>query len=234
MINKITFNKTYIVEPLDSTNPKLKIKKYKLTSRDRGYSQGKQFYNYLYIPLFKKGLSIEFKPNLNVIVGSNGCGKSQLLKILDSKLNKKSHIYSLKDIELHYSNNASLGFDFENDLLKNSIQPNPEGDSHQYIMDCVTIMSSREKSHGENNKILFNSLNNHTVKDNIIFLDEPELGLDLKSQYKLSNDIKELAINNQVFMVTHNKIVIESCDIIYDLDKNKWVTPEKLFKTIQK
>lgn len=38
------------------------------------------------IPLFKKGKVFEFKPGVNVIVGKNGCGKTTLMKIIESYL----------------------------------------------------------------------------------------------------------------------------------------------------
>lgn len=38
------------------------------------------------IPLFKNGKVFEFKPGVNVIVGKNGCGKTTLMKIIESYL----------------------------------------------------------------------------------------------------------------------------------------------------
>lgn len=38
------------------------------------------------IPVFKNGKVFEFKPGVNVIVGKNGCGKTTLMKIIESYL----------------------------------------------------------------------------------------------------------------------------------------------------
>lgn len=229
MIRSITFNKTYSVEPwFKSDNPKLKIRKIKLNPYDRNYGK-KEYDEYLYIPLFQKNLHIDFKPNINVIVGANGCGKSQLFTILDCLLNNKDTGFEL-NAEIDFDKINSVGIDFESDLLKNIINPNPN-DNTNFISDTVLKIDSEQKSHGENNKILFEKLS--IQKNSIIFMDEPENGLDLPSQIKLINNIKELSKNNQVFVISHNKIIIDSFDEIYDLDRKRWTTPSELFKHLK-
>jgi predicted ATPase len=227
MIRSIKFNKTYSVEPLfSSNNPRVKVKKYKLKPCDRGYNKGKTYFEYIYIPLFKKGLYIEFKENINIIIGVNGCGKSQLFSIIDSILHNKIHSFK-KDIDLDFDKREFIGFDFESDTLKNIIKPNPNN-PQTFLTDTITVMNSREKSHGENTKLLLDFYENKT--QNILFMDEPENGLDLPSQIKLIKKIKELAKYNQIFVITHNKMLIESFEDIYDLDRKKWTTPDELFK----
>ena len=214
MIKSISFTKTYSVEPYD-----------------RGYSKGKRYSEYLYIPLFKKGLKIDFKPNVNVIVGSNGCGKSQLFKILNNKINGVSDDFDSDDnIIVDFDKKNTMGFDFESDALKNSINPNP-ADEVNFINQTAMVLDSREKSHGENSKMLLDFFKNK--ENNILFMDEPENGLDLISQIELIHKIKKLATNNQIFVISHNKIIIESFDEIYDLDRHIWTTPDELFKKLK-
>lgn len=64
-------------------------------------------------------------------------------------------------------------------------------------------------------------------------MDEPENGLDLISQIEVIHTIKKLATNNQIFIITHNKMIIESFDEIYDLDRHIWTTPSELFKKLK-
>ena len=226
MIRSIKFNKTYSVEPwFSSNNPRARIKRYKLKPYQRGYNENNPYADVIYIPLFKKGLRIDFKEKVNVIVGKNGCGKSQLLKVLKTKLNNQEHVFEL-DAELDFDETELMGFDFESDALKNIIKPNPENDS-MFLQDTAIVMESRQKSHGENTKILLNFYNN--VKQKVLFMDEPENGLDLPSQIKLIKKIKELAKNNQLFIITHNKLIIDAFEEIYDLDRKIWTTPTELF-----
>jgi predicted ATPase len=231
MIKNISFIKTYSVEPwINSDNPRLKIKKIKLKPFDRGYKQGKKYFEYLYIPLFKKGLTIDFKPNANVIVGSNGCGKSQLFKILNNKINGISTDFgSDDDIIVNFEKIESMSVNFESDALKNSINPNPN-DMENFLRQTAMVLDSREKSHGENSKILLDFYNNK--ENNILFMDEPENGLDLKSQVELIHKIKNLAKNNQIFIISHNKMLIEAFDNIYDMDRFIWTKPDELFKNL--
>ena len=226
MIRKITFNKEYSVEPwFGTTNPKAVTEKYKLTRFDRGYSTGKLWGEHTYIPLFHKNLVIDFHEKLNVIIGSNGCGKSQLIKILKSKLKKEHHEYDLQHIVMDFYEKASFDVDFPNGAIKNVIKPNPN--SNGFLAETVMVMDSSDKSHGENTKMLMEMFNGK--KDMILFLDEPEMGLDLKSQYKLCHDILELAKHNQIFVVTHSKILMESVDYVYNMDKFQWNTPQEVF-----
>lgn len=226
MIRSIVFNKTYSVEPWVTTNnPRAKVVKTKLKPTDRGYKNGKEYYYYTYIPLFPKGLRIEFKPNVNIIVGANGCGKSQLFKILHCEINGARNLYETK-VTVDYDKIETMGFDFESDALKNIIKPDPES-NETFLSDTMTKLDSESKSHGENTKILLDFYENRTKQ--VLFMDEPENGLDLPSQVKLVRKIKELGMHNQLFVITHNKMIIEAFDDVYDLDRKKWTTPEKLF-----
>lgn len=232
MIKSISFTKTYSVEPwFNSNNPRLKIKKIKLKPHDRGYAQGKKYFEYLYIPLFNKGLTIDFKPNINIIVGSNGCGKSQLFKILNNKINCEKDDFGFdKNIIVDFDKKDTMGFDFESDSLKNIIKPN-SNDPNNFLNQTVIVLDSSEKSHGENSKMLLDFYKDK--ENNILFMDEPENGLDLISQIEVIHTIKKLATNNQIFIITHNKMIIESFDEIYDLDRHIWTTPSELFKKLK-
>lgn len=92
------------------------------------------------IPFFENGRTMEFKPGVNIIVGSNGCGKSTTLKLIEyytlcrksyfSKFdtNQYSHIYltdlfkdkfSLKDEDKkEVMNGVKIMADYETNIFR--------------------------------------------------------------------------------------------------------------------
>lgn len=232
MIHSIKFNKQYSVEPMLTTdNPKAISKKIKLNRWDRGWkSGGENIYNYVYIPLFKKGLNIEFKKDVNLIVGDNGTGKTQLFKIIKDKLNNNVHSFSI-DCSIDFDKETEiLIFDLVNGLIKDIIKPNPFGDSRQFNEDSLFKLNYSDKSHGENVKAILDFT--QKFKDKTILLDEPESGLSIKSQIGLIEKIKELSKHNQLFIITHSKFLIDAFEEVYYFDEHKWLSKEKFYKKL--
>lgn len=223
MIKSIEFKKKYVVYPLfNNGDPRIKT----VTEKPSKYRRSCTIHSLL---LFKKDLKIEFASDVNIIVGTNGCGKSELMNILSHYL-KDSETYDADILfETTEKTHKLLGIDFESDLLKHIIKPNPE--SKTFITDTVNLLHSQEKSHGENNKILLSMITPES--GNVIILDEPENGLDLKSQFDLVEKIKDLGKTKQVFVVTHNKIIIDAFNTVYDLDRKIWTTSQELYKHIK-
>lgn len=232
MIHSIKFNKQYLVEPILTTdNPKAISKKIKLKKWDRGWKDGEEnFHNYIYIPLFKRGLNIEFKNDINLIVGDNGTGKTQLFKIIKDKLNNKVHRFPI-DCSIDFDEETEiLVFDLVNGLIKDIVKPNLMGDSKQFNEDSLLILNYTDKSHGENVKAILDFAKE--FKNKTIFLDEPESGLSIKSQIKLIGDIKELSKHNQLFIITHSKFLIDAFEEVYYFDEHKWLSKDKFYKKL--
>lgn len=232
MIHSITFNKQYSVEPMLTTdNPKAISKKIKLNRWDRGWKRdGENFYNYTYIPLFKKGLNIEFKNDVNLIVGDNGTGKTQLFKVIKDKLNNRTHKFPL-DCYIDFDEETEiLIFDLVNGLIKDIIKPNPLGDSRQFNEDSLFKLNYSDKSHGENVKAILDFA--QEFKGKTVLLDEPESGLSIKSQIELIEKIKELSKCNQLFIITHSKFLIDAFEEVYYFDEHKWLSKEKFYKKL--
>lgn len=232
MIHSIRFNKQYSVEPILTTdNPRAISKKIKLNRGDRGWKRGgENVSNYTYIPLFKKGLNIEFKRDVNLIVGDNGTGKTQLFKIIKDKLNNKVHKFPI-DCHIDFDKDTEiLIFDLVNGLIKDIIKPNPLGNSKQFNEDSLFKLNYVDKSHGENVKAILDFA--QEFKSKTIMLDEPESGLSIKSQIELIGKIKELSKHNQLFVITHSKFLIDAFEEVYYFDEHKWLNKEKLYKKL--
>ena len=93
------------------------------------------------------------------------------------------------------------------------------------------IIQSRMKSHGQ---VIFPMLKQiNETKKGIIFLDEPETSLSIRSQYKLAEVIKEAAKNDgcQLFIATHSEILMGAVETVLSLEHRKWMTTEEFIAT---
>lgn len=168
---------------------------------------------------FKAGWSMEPKPGLNLLVGDQGCGKSTLLELLG---NNHRHIadYTLENHELVET--------FFLDTEKN----NPRGlsDLSDTHLPAAVAIGSRWKSHGET--ILQLVLTSSQAKDSILFVDEPEAGLSVRSQFKVLNALQKAQKQGcQIFVATHSQILIEAVDSVFSLEHNAWMTPQDFIQT---
>lgn len=101
-----------------------------------------------------------------------------------------------------------------------------------------TTIISRFKSHGET---LLPMLENFVdAKTGLVFIDEPETALSMRSQYRFVEIIKKARDNKcQVFVSTHSRIIIEGVAEFMDkpeilsLEHRCWMSPEKFIKTQQ-
>lgn len=237
MIKSITFKEEYTVEPWFGTiNPHALTKTVKLSKNDRGYDRKKpdpQYSNYTYIPLFEKGLKIEFKPGLNIIIGDNGTGKSVLMDMVLKYL-VKEQTYSVDVIDFDIQTPCKfLAMDFVNDRTVKSEDLNPESDD--FMMHSMNFLEDRQSSNGENTKKVLNKIDPNNIEDNTIYMfDEPETGLSIIAQIDLRKMLLELSKNNQIIVITHSKFVAECVEQIYDFDKFEWIETTEYFENLLK
>lgn len=207
--------------------------------------------------LFPKGLRIEFKPDINIIVGENGSGKSSILTLLQSYVGKPIERFELslsgyKDEEEYFKNyqkeykgelqidgvfnyRNTIFFDGEKDnpLLSLPHMINPLEKS--FINLSAQLFFAHEESHGESmiptlKYILKNAVNS------TIFMDEPETALSLKNQFWLVNEMIRSSHeqNNQIIIATHALGIINNFEIIFDMETRKWVLKDDYINEINK
>lgn len=91
------------------------------------------------------------------------------------------------------------------------------------LIDLDVITRSAMQSHGQ---ALFPFLEEALkVEGGIVFLDEPETSLSIKSQRKLASMLNLAAKDNQIFIATHSEILIRAVNTVLSLDEPKpvWV-----------
>lgn len=122
------------------------------------------------IPLFKNGKVFEFKPGVNVIVGKNGCGKTTLMKIIESYLlvgknecSKGMFNSNINDLFNLRGNKFLDGIDVYSDYQKNVFRmchsAEKNGDDNLSDFDAFTEFFTQIKSStGEGVIVAINSM----------------------------------------------------------------------------
>lgn len=180
---------------------------------------------------YKKDDFIEFKGGINLIVGDQGCGKSSLFYSIMN--------YQESGIAMDYdSDKGYLFLDTEtmNPRLDDAFKANREFDGVASYEAAATDSlirkfseSQYEKSHGQ--VMLPLIIGYKDVKDKTFFVDEPEAGLSIRSQYKVFNYYKELAKNNQLVIATHSPILIKEVGEVYSLEHRKWMSGDEFIQS---
>lgn len=161
---------------------------------------------------FKCDTTFTFKSGVNLLVGDQGCGKSSLL--LEISQQKYSKVEVAKKM-------VTYRFDFERDNLrvKTACSDN-----------VAAEVASRFMSHGEANKVIFDNLSG--VKDSIIFQDEPDMALSIRSAYTLARWFEELAKRgNQIIVAVHNPIVISYFQEVLSLEHQQWMSSQDFIQS---
>jgi predicted ATPase len=137
--------------------------------------------------------SIEFKPGINLIVGSNGCGKSSLIDaIQDEYLNGKGI-----SIRLTRDNNVPITF-YSAEQATKSLSNNSRG-----------TLVARQKSYGQSLADFLSGIK-MLRGEQIIILDEPETALDFQNVKGLATDLMEIIKTGQiqVIIASHSPIFL--------------------------
>jgi predicted ATPase len=205
----------------------------KFKSKKKSYnSKGTKLKNYITtFTVFEKDLTINFE-NYNVFVGSNGIGKT----LFFDNLIKNQNLFEFsKDCEIDFRifkfselNPQQVSAQIARDNVDNS-------NDDTFLSASYIYLQSHTKSHGENLKdfweMFFKNFENQK-KDGKIFiiLDEPEIGLDLKTKIKFSKKLKALSKIHQIAIITHDYWFMKQADKLYNFDTKELVKTSEFFK----
>jgi predicted ATPase len=165
-----------------------------------------------------KPFTIEFKDGLNLIVGDNGSGKSTLIALL-TKSDYEQDIKELTltdDCKINGTEFKFFDTEKQNPRLKHEIE-------HMYDV------ASHFMSHGEAIFPMVSAV--ETMKDIVVFVDEPEAAVSLKNQKIIYDSFIEAEKNNcQLIICTHSYVLIKNCDEVFDMGSRKWVKSNEYLK----
>lgn len=199
--------------------------------------------------LFKKGLHIDFRDDVNIIVGENGSGKSTLFSLIHQYAGKQPDkmTFLFSDIKTdddyityhrkNYKGELSIDGDIsyrntvffcaENDNPSVAIPKMLNPDKKDFLPLSIELFNANEESHGESMlPVLKYILDN--AHNCCIFLDEPDTALSLSNQMWLFKIIRHSAKvnNNQIFVSTHALALINQFETIFDMETRNWVNRE--------
>lgn len=183
-------------------------------------------------------LNYEFKSgNIYTLTGDNGKGKSSLIKAIIGLLNKNisGDIYYdnilISDLDIDYfrTNNVSVlnqSFILIDDSIYDNITNYGEiniPNNLKYFCDNLNLSSFLENLPNGLNSLLSKNLSNGQKEKigilkalikpyDILILDEPSTGLDIKSVGKISKLLKDISKNKIIIIVTHDKTLMEIAD----------------------
>lgn len=172
---------------------------------------------------FKAGEILAFRPGVNLIVGEQGCGKSSLLFALRNKNSTMEKITNniIIDVDTGGVYHKTMIFDFEKDSPR--VKELPKKD--KLFMPC--FVHKFFASHGQTVNKIIQSIED--VSNHLIFMDEPDMALSIRSCNKLVKTMKSAAEKgNQILAAVHNPIVISSFDEVFNMECRQW-EPSKNF-----
>jgi predicted ATPase len=174
---------------------------------------------------FTKPFSIEFNNKIEIVVGDNGSGKSSLLSALRGTFVEPSYdkgsLYNFSNKEL--SESITVEHDFDKAFFYDAVKDKPNDLNNAYdAMEFIRNggFETRDKSHGQSSLYLISKMideietyrkANPTAKI-LVILDEPEVGFDLKTQFKLPKMIANISnfLDCHIILATHNYMLVNN------------------------
>ena len=174
---------------------------------------------------YKAGDVIEFKAGINLIVGEQGCGKSSLFEaiikhfgILSVDFDPESGYVFLDTESMNPRLDESYKAHREFENWREEDKAKSEAAIDRFVHEY------NEQSHGQ--VMLPLLLGMKKVKRKTLFIDEPEAGLSIRSQYKVLAHYKELAKDNQLVIATHSPIFMQEIGEVLSLEDRKWMSAD--------
>lgn len=182
---------------------------------------------------YREGDLFDFRPGVNLIVGDQGCGKSSLFYSIMN--------WQESGIAMRYDQTKSYMFlDTEtmNPRLKDSFEAHRdfetvrEAEKAEFDHAINSLLYDyKEQSHGQ---IMLPLIMAAKDPDKTYFIDEPEAGLSIRSQYKIAEHFREMAKHGQLIVATHSMVIMEEFGEVLSLEHKKWMSTAEFVETQKK
>ncbi len=96
----------------------------------------------------------------------------------------------------------------------------------------MDVLSSGMKSHGQ---VLLPLIKQFTeAKRGLLFIDEPETALSIRSQHLIADEFQKCIDNGcQIFVATHSQIIMERFGKVLSLEHRRWMDSSEFIETQQ-
>lgn len=173
---------------------------------------------------FKKGERYDFNSGVNLLVGDQGCGKSTMIELIRSALekdrsfNESDSTYRAKSIKSQFKVEDLVTIEAEKDakIVAFDFERESPRDMSALHYDMLEMqLFAMKASHGQGNLASLNMLMERISKERdsigTVLLDEPDAALSPRNCYGLLNILNALASkwNKQVIVSAHNPILIK-------------------------
>ena len=147
-----------------------------------------------------------FAPKVFPLGGSQGCGKSTLLRLIYQKIATDMRHFDdgiVLDLKDRSIGNVHLIVQDDQDSIYPMFAPDGNFTTFDHILvDYASDVPEPITITEQKTKALLLGISD--IKDSIILLDNPELGLHPDNQYNLCRDICDLKTSNQFIIATHS------------------------------
>jgi ABC-type multidrug transport system ATPase subunit len=194
----------------------------------------------------KENEEFVFDKDITIIVGSNGSGKSSLINLLRSqwkghymgRIDRKSDLDELCSVE--GLDEFVHKYDYATDT--DSLAGKSFVDMSYLTKDKglgITVMrfSAGQTQLAQLNNIISKIATTYKEGEKqLVIFDEPEKGLDLKTQYKFASAIRNFKpkLNTTCIVITHSLPFLDSFGSVYDMDTRSIMSTDELITTFLK
>ncbi len=147
---------------------------------------------------------LNFYPGVNLLIGSNGCGKSTIIQAM----RKGRVIFPDSEINFSIEGNPDLfAFDFEKDNPRIGDEKTDHLPIEKQSRRFKFKLASKMSSHGQFVKAVLRKISGPEIANCSLLMDEPEQALDIEGLMNLITALKNSPAD-QIIIATHSPFLI--------------------------